>query len=126
MAMLVCLAASGYAAAGYSRGRTAVEVETITSGQCAAARALTQISVEVLAVRSGLGVDVIRRFEAGSTPPDVPGLRALQAALESFGAHFIPEDDMGAGVRLRFTSSVSRKVAGWENEGGAVGDDDVP
>lgn len=103
-----------------------MDIETITAGQCAAARALTQISIPLLASRSGLDADLITKFEAGSTPPDVPGLRALQAALESFGAHFIPEDDMGVGVRLRFTSSVSRKVSGWENEGGSVGDDDVP
>lgn len=103
-----------------------MHAETISGAQCAAARALTQISVDVLARRCGLSPELIAKFEAGSLLPDVPGLKALQTALEGFGAHFIPESDMGAGVRLRFTSSMSRKVSGWENEGGSVGDDDVP
>lgn len=103
-----------------------MHAETITGGQCAAARALTQISTEVLARRCGLSPDLITKFEAGLLLPDVPGLRAIQKALEEFGAHFIPESHMGVGVRLRFTSSIARKVSGWENEGGSVGDDDVP
>lgn len=101
-------------------------IETISGAQCAAARALTQVSVAVLARRSGISGERIKTFEAGSMPPDVPGLIALQKALEELGAHFIPENEMGVGVRLRFTQSVSRKIATWENEGGTAGDDDVP
>lgn len=98
----------------------------ITGPQCAAARALTGIGIDVLARRTGLDPDLIRHFEAGWDPADMTNLRVLQTVLEGFGAHFIPEDDMGVGVRLRFTQSVSRKVSRWENEGGAVGDDGVP
>ncbi|GHE65658.1 hypothetical protein GCM10019059_26810 [Camelimonas fluminis] len=100
--------------------------ETITGAQCAAARALTQTGIATLARRSGMDEGRIRTFEAGSTPPDAPGLLALQKALEDLGAHFIPEDEMGVGVRLRFTQSVSRKISTWENEGGAAGEDDIP
>lgn len=103
-----------------------MEQDTITGPQCAAARALTQISVAALARRAGLTPRAIELFEAGAMPPDRPGLLALQAALEQFGAHFIPESDMGVGVRLRFTATTSRRVSSWENEGGAVGEDDVP
>lgn len=101
-------------------------VVTITRGQCAAARALTRVSVELLARRSGLDAQQIEQFEGGYMKPNVATLQALQLALEELGAHFIPESTMGVGVRLRFTAATSRRVSGWENEGGAVGDDDIP
>lgn len=98
----------------------------ITGPQCAAARALAQIGLEVLARRTGLDPELIRQFEDGWEPTDLSNLNAIKTALEGYGVHFIPEDDMGVGVRLRFTESVSRKVSSWEGEGGAVGSDNVP
>lgn len=103
-----------------------MDAVTITRGQCAAARALTKVSIEMLAKRCGLDAGLIEQFEAGYLSPDAAGLHAIQTALEELGAHFIPESNMGVGVRLRFTHKTSRRVSGWENEGGSVGDDDIP
>ncbi|MFC0284816.1 XRE family transcriptional regulator [Camelimonas abortus] len=104
--------------------------QPITGAQCAAARALTGVSVATLAQRSGVNAALIETFEAGADLPDARQAQAIRAALESFGAVFIAEDrkggDMGAGVRLRFTAATARHVNAWENEGGAAGDDDVP
>jgi hypothetical protein len=52
---------------------------------------------------------------------------ALRRALEGFGVMFIAESDsIGAGVRLKFLRRDVKQIDRLENEGGIVGDDDVP
>jgi hypothetical protein len=50
----------------------------------------------------------------------------IEAALEEAGVLFIRENGGGIGVRLKFTASEAKRIATLENEGGAVGLDDVP
>ena len=60
-------------------------------------------------------------------PRDRDEADAVTHALERFGAVFLGEGDgMGGGVRLRFTRLDTRQIGRLENEGGAVGEDDVP
>jgi hypothetical protein len=98
----------------------------ITYSQCRAARALTEITCDMLAERSGVDAAVIADFEGRLVELDNASVEKLQAALESFGALFIPENGGGIGVRLKFTQSESRRLQSLENEGGNAGDDEVP
>jgi len=95
----------------------------------AAGRALTAISLDDLATKSGLSTQEIARMEAADAallPADAT-TEAVRKALEHFGAAFIAEGDgMGAGVRLRFSRLDAKQIGRLEGEGGAVGDDDVP
>jgi hypothetical protein len=60
--------------------------------------------------------------------PDAKTISRIQEALESAGAVFIPETEngSGAGVRLKFNSSSTKRIAILEEEGGIVRTDDVP
>ncbi len=99
---------------------------TITGPQCRAARALVQWPRAQLATATGVLKPSIRAFETGDVDPGEDARAKLQHALESAGAVFIPEDsDLGAGVRLRFTARDVKQLRRLENEGGAVGEDDV-
>jgi hypothetical protein len=54
-------------------------------------------------------------------------IKALQATLEEFGVVFIPEQGaLGAGVRLKFNQSITKRIGVLENEGGLPAADDVP
>lgn len=105
-------------------------METVISGaQVAAGRVLSGVSRAKLAIRSGVEAEAIRRIEiAGSAPlPASEELGAILRALDSFGVVFIDDGDgLGAGVRLKFTRGESQAIGAWEDEGGVVGDDDVP
>ena len=98
----------------------------ITHSQCRAARALTEITCDMLAERSGVDAASIADFERKLVELDDTSVEKLQMALESFGALFIPENGGGIGVRLKFTQSESRRLQSLENEGGNAGDDEVP
>jgi transcriptional regulator with XRE-family HTH domain len=99
---------------------------TITAAQCRAARALADISREMLSEATGIEENLIRAFEKKLGEPDTKIITRLAHQLEAFGAVFIPEDVHGGiGVRLRFTRSEAKRVANLENEGGPVGDDDI-
>jgi transcriptional regulator with XRE-family HTH domain len=98
----------------------------ITAAQCRAARALAEISRAKLADRSGVGEDVIEAFERKLQKPGPQVAATLQAALEEAGVVFIAENGGGAGVRLKFNSSLTRRIGVLENEGGVSGFDDVP
>jgi hypothetical protein len=99
---------------------------TITAAQCRAARALADISREMLSETTGVDEDVIRAFEKKLAEPDAEIIARLGHQLEAYGAVFVPEDAHGGiGVRLRFTRSEAKRVASLENEGGPVGDDDI-
>jgi hypothetical protein len=100
----------------------------LTGRLIAAARALTGISVEVLARAAGLDVEKMRLAEdSGSAPiSSAAESEAIIQALERFGAVFIAEaDGFGAGVRLKFTRLDAKQIARLEGEGGPAADDDA-
>lgn len=99
----------------------------MTGPICKAARAIVEISRSRLAQASNIDEQVIEAFERKISTPDEDTLLALQAALENLGAAFIAEEGAnGAGVRLKFSRSVTRRLSALEGEGGPVASDDVP
>lgn len=98
----------------------------ITGPQCRAARALTDLSRERLAISAGVGVETVLRFERKLDKPNDDEVFALQSALERAGAVFIPDNGGGIGVRLKFSKSVAKRIDILENEGGIVAPDRVP
>ena len=103
---------------------------TVVSGaQIAAARALTGVSQAKLAQRAGLEMVALQALEnAGHAPLDLtPAIEKLLLTLDSFGVLLIDDGDgFGSGVRLKFGRKQARAIGAWEDEGGVVGDDDVP
>ncbi len=99
----------------------------LTGPLCAAARALVEVSRPRLADKSCISESVIEDFENGVAEPDDATIKLLKSKLEELGAAFIPENQtMGVGVRLLFNSSVTKRLATLENEGGLSRTDDVP
>lgn len=73
----------------------------ITAHQMKAARALTDMTQDDLAERSGVAPATVRRMESlGTGRSSADNVMAVQRALESAGVQFIPENGGGAGVRL--------------------------
>ncbi|BCH26375.1 hypothetical protein MesoLjLc_62910 [Mesorhizobium sp. L-8-10] len=104
-----------------------MEAAVITGPICRAARALVEVSRTRLAENSDVDKEVIEMFERGIHVPDSETIAALRSALEEFGATFIPEEgSQGAGVRLKFSRSVTKRLGNLENEGGVAAKDDVP
>lgn len=104
-----------------------MEAAVITGPICRAARALVEVSRAKLAEDSNVDKGVIEMFERGIHTPESDTIAALQTALEEFGVTFIPEEgSQGAGVRLKFSRSVTKRLGNLENEGGVVAKDDVP
>lgn len=70
--------------------------------QLRAARAALGLSVEACAKQSGLGVNTIRRAEAGGLEA-VTGANAarLVETLERLGVTFLAADEQGPGLRFR-------------------------
>lgn len=98
----------------------------MTGPQCRAARALAELSREMLARLSKVDEATIKEFERKLGKPDKAEIERLRGALEMAGIVFIAENGGGAGVRLKFTASETRRIATLEGEGGLVGLDDVP
>lgn len=99
----------------------------ITGSLCKAARALVGVSRYKLAANSGVDTRTVELFERGISAPDDRAVAALQSALEALGAVFIPEEGSnGAGVRLKFNRSITKRIGTLENEGGPTAKDDVP
>lgn len=98
----------------------------ITGPLCRAARALVEIKRGRLSRSSGVDKTAIEHFERGIGLPSDEEILALQVALEEHGALFIPENGGGAGVRLKFTRSETKRISVLEGEGGISGNDDVP
>lgn len=98
----------------------------ITGPLCRAARALVELSRDNLARVSKIDSKVIENFENQINTPSPDVVAALKEALENKGAVFIPEDERGAGVRLKFTRSEANRIAILESEGGIAAPDDVP
>lgn len=92
-----------------------------------AARALVQIDRAELAGQTGISIGDIAEFEDGFIEIADETAAKLKAALEELGAMFLPEeDDVGAGVRLKFNRTITGRIANLENEGGRIASDDVP
>jgi transcriptional regulator with XRE-family HTH domain len=98
----------------------------ITASQCRAARALTEVTREMLAEHSGISEKEIKQFERKLSEPGADTVNALQTALEALGALFIEENGGGIGVRLKFSGSETRRILNLENEGGPTGEDEIP
>ncbi len=99
----------------------------ISGPLCQAARVLAEISRQRLADISEVDAGVIEQFERGIARPDDEVVLKLKIALEELGVIFIPEERaLGAGVRLKFNRSVTRRLGNLENEGGPTGSDDIP
>jgi transcriptional regulator with XRE-family HTH domain len=73
----------------------------ITPALCRAARGLLGWTQNELSVAARVGLNTLRNFEIGKTMPVPNNLSAIQAALETAGIDFIPENGGGAGLRLR-------------------------
>lgn len=97
----------------------------ITGAQCRAARALAELSREMLSRLSQVEEAAIAQFERKLGRPDDAAIMRLRGALEQAGIVFIPENGGGAGLRLKFTASEAKRIATLEGEGGLVGLDDV-
>jgi transcriptional regulator with XRE-family HTH domain len=100
----------------------------ITGAQCLAARALAELSRDVLARLAELDVSEIRNFERKLSKPDVASILRIERSLENAGVVFIADNEGGGGpgVRLKFSNSVTKRLGTLEGEGGVVGQDDVP
>jgi len=72
----------------------------VTSAQVRAARGLLNWTVRDLAEKSGVHRNTVTRIETEATAPG-HSMAAVQAAFETAGVEFIPENGGGAGVRLR-------------------------
>jgi len=85
-----------------------------------------EFSRDRLAQLSGIDTATIEQFERKLGTPSDEQIQALADTLEKAGALFIPENGGGAGVRLKFNRSETRRIANLENEGGPTASDDVP
>ena len=101
----------------------------ITGRIVAAGRALAGIGRKDFARIAGLPADRIALIEAGGSAwlQDRDDAEAVTRALEHFGVVVIVEDDnMGAGVRLKFTRQDVAQIMRLEGEGGIARSDDSP
>ncbi len=98
----------------------------ITGAQCRAARALAEISRENLARCADIDLATIGNFERKLARPGHEAVSKIKTCLETAGVVFIPENGGGVGVRLKFNSAVTRRLAVLEGEGGVIANDDVP
>lgn len=99
----------------------------ITGPICKAARALVEIDRPRLAATVGVSETALADFERGGHALSDATIELIAKALEDFGAVFIPEEGArGAGVRLKFSRSVTGRLEDLENEGGPSRPDDVP
>jgi hypothetical protein len=98
----------------------------ISGGQCRAGRALAEVSRDILARLAKVDVATIEAFERKLALPTDAEITALRRGLEEAGVVFIAENGGGAGVRLKFTASETRRLSVLESEGGIAALDDVP
>ena len=75
--------------------------DSMTPGQCRAARALLDITQPELAELAELGLSTVVDFEKSRRDVSRLVVVSLQRALEEAGVRFIAENGEGAGVRLR-------------------------
>lgn len=100
---------------------------TITPQQCAAARMLGEVDLDLLSAKSMVPLAVIRDFEAGIAELDADAIAALRLSLEAFGIEFLAEErGRGVGLRLKFGRRLTEALSSWEGEGGDAGEDKLP
>jgi transcriptional regulator with XRE-family HTH domain len=80
-------------------------VDSITPGQCKAARALLELTQAELADAADLGLSTIVDFEKKRRQVSVAAVQAIRDALAARGVEFIHENGGGPGVRLRKRTS---------------------
>jgi DNA-binding transcriptional regulator YiaG len=76
-------------------------VDTLTPGQCKAARALLELTQGELATAANLGLSTIVDFERKRRQVSAAAIKAIRDALIAYGVEFIDENGGGPGVRLR-------------------------
>jgi DNA-binding transcriptional regulator YiaG len=76
-------------------------VDTLTPGQCKAARALLELTQGELATAANLGLSTIVDFERKRRQVSAAAIKAITDALTAYGVEFIDENGGGPGVRLR-------------------------
>jgi DNA-binding transcriptional regulator YiaG len=76
-------------------------VDTITPGQCKAARALLELTQGDLAKAADLGLSTVVDFEKKRRQVSAAAVQAIKDALAAHGVDFIDENGGGPGVRLR-------------------------
>jgi DNA-binding transcriptional regulator YiaG len=76
-------------------------VDSLTPGQCKAARALLELTQGELADAANLGLSTIVDFEKKRRQVSVAAIQAIKDALAAHGVEFIDENGGGPGVRLR-------------------------
>jgi transcriptional regulator with XRE-family HTH domain len=76
-------------------------VDTITAGQCRAARALIEMTQTELATLANLGLSTIVDFEKARRDVSHEAKENIRKALEKAGVQFIKGDGGGPGVRLQ-------------------------
>lgn len=98
----------------------------LTPDLARAGRALTQVSRKTIAAGAGIDPATLKAYERGVGPLTREANLAVKAALEAYGAVFLPESDgMGYGVRQKYSDRKVERIQSWENEGGPAGHDDV-
>ena len=76
-------------------------LHSMTPEQCKAARAMTGLSQDQLAQKSGVAVSTIIPFEQKQRNPYASTVEKLRSALETAGIEFIEENGGGAGLRMQ-------------------------
>lgn len=100
---------------------------SVPGRQIAAGRVLAGLDHAAVAAEAGVSVERLRKIEANLDGPSDPAtLAAVRDALTRLGVQFLPEGRWGLGVRLKFNRQQTRQIEGWENEGGAAADDEIP
>lgn len=91
-----------------------------------AARALSQVSIALVANRAGMDADRLKHYERGLGSVTQDEAQALVSAFNYYGVVFVPEDEGGGvGVRRKFGQTKVEMIENWEGEGGPVGEDDI-
>ena len=101
----------------------------MTGRLVSAARALAGISREAFAKAAGIPAETIALMEANGSAwlHSESEAEAISRAFDIFGVVVIDEDEnMGAGVRLKFTRQDVNQILRLEGEGGIARPDDVP
>jgi hypothetical protein len=101
----------------------------ITGRLIAAARALVGVGTADMAAACGLPVERMASLETKGSAAvrSKAEIAAIKRGFDHFGVLIIPEsDNLGKGVRLKFTRSDVRQIARLEDEGGLIGSDDAP
>lgn len=101
-------------------------ISPLTPELARAARALSRVSVDVLAQHASLDPQRVRDFERRGIALAPEANDRLRSALEEHGVVFFDDDDQGGyGVRRKYTASKVRQLQRWEAEGGPAYEDDI-